>query len=375
MKFNRRGVALILCYTVIAVLTLLGSVFLFRSVSEGNVAVRHVNSVQAFWSAEAGLAQAYYNQINSVQQPGNPVGFPGGSSGTYEIAVSDTSSSREIKVTANYGSSSRIVKAYLKRRSYVFDNTLSVGGDLSLNAALAIIHVNGQTRYSGAYYESADWSIADFQDKQHEPDISKTTIIIPDCNQNSTPGEFEDFVLFGQETLTGYPANEVIYIQSDNTVNIFPSSGLAGKKVVFVEGSSPGTGDVNIYLNTTWQSGQDLTIISTGTITYYEPIEFHNNSRLSTVSWEGYGEKSVFIGMHNSVIFTQGNANFEDKFEIGYFQGNVISNNDVSLVETVALETWDFSNRCQQGDYPPGFAALSSGSGSLSDTLTDWQEE
>ncbi len=56
---NKRGIALIVAFMVIVVLTILGSAVISKSVSERFIAQRYANSTQAFWLAEGGLAVAY----------------------------------------------------------------------------------------------------------------------------------------------------------------------------------------------------------------------------------------------------------------------------------------------------------------------------
>ena len=69
---NKRGVALIISFMVIAVLIILGSVTVSRSISERFLAQRYTESTQAFWLAEAGISQAIlqlkndFNNLNSV---------------------------------------------------------------------------------------------------------------------------------------------------------------------------------------------------------------------------------------------------------------------------------------------------------------------
>ena len=58
---SKRGAALILSYMVIAILAVFGSIFVSRSVTESNAARIYADSVRAFWLAEAGLADGYFN--------------------------------------------------------------------------------------------------------------------------------------------------------------------------------------------------------------------------------------------------------------------------------------------------------------------------
>ena len=52
---NKKGIALILGFIVIAVLTIFGATVISRSISETRVVKRHTESNQAFWLAEAGI--------------------------------------------------------------------------------------------------------------------------------------------------------------------------------------------------------------------------------------------------------------------------------------------------------------------------------
>jgi type II secretory pathway component PulK len=49
---NKRGAALIICYMIIAFLSILAGAFLTRSVSERSVASKYFDSTQAFWFLE-----------------------------------------------------------------------------------------------------------------------------------------------------------------------------------------------------------------------------------------------------------------------------------------------------------------------------------
>lgn len=55
---NKRGIALILGFTVIVVLTILGGAIISRSISERVITQKSIASTKAFWAAEAGLAKA-----------------------------------------------------------------------------------------------------------------------------------------------------------------------------------------------------------------------------------------------------------------------------------------------------------------------------
>ncbi len=362
---NNRGVALIISYMVISVLTVLSSVFLVGSSTESNVARNYSNSSRAFWISEAGMSQAYQNWINSATQPSSPVSF---GAGAYSI---NTSSLPIVSVTGTCGSSTRTIQASFVRVPSAFDNTVSVGGNMSLNGLLAQVNVYDKTRISGTFSKTA-LANATFSDKQEGVSTDSTTIKIPDFNGNGTKDEFGDFVAFGNQAVNSYPASQVVHVVSNGTVNIFPNSSLVGKKVIFVEGSTAGTGNVNIFFDATWADSQDLTVISTGTITYVEPLQYSSASRLSTISWGDYGEISVFRSEHESVVYSHEDANFVDILDWGQSTGNIITNKDLSLTEVLTYEKFYFSDRAKNGDMPPGFKLLPGASGTP--YVTDWQE-
>ncbi|MDD2752005.1 MAG: hypothetical protein PHN59_02630 [Candidatus Omnitrophica bacterium] len=357
--------ALIFAYLVIMVLTIMGSAFLARSISENNLTIRHSDSARAFWIAESGIAQAYFNWANSIAQPVGAVNFAGG---TYTI---NTASLPQVSVVATFNNTSRTVQAFFVGIPLAFQNTLSVGGNLTLSGLLARVEVYGKTRVSGTYSKSA-FASDYFQDKQTGVSQTNTTIPIPDYNSNGTANEFGDFVEFGRKSVQQYSADQVVYVQNTGTVNIFPNSALIGKKVIFVEGSAPGEGDVNIFFDTTWQANQDLTVISTGTITYVEPLQFQENSRLSTVSWNNYTEASIFRSQHESMVYAHDNTSFIDILEWGSTTGNIISNGNISLNEVLTYEKFYYSSRAADGDLSPGFQWLSNNNGTRK--MMNWQE-
>jgi hypothetical protein len=321
---NKRGSALILMFLVITVLTILGAAFVSGSISESNMVRRHLASEQAFWIAEAGLNDALYNmRLASNWQPSvSPVDCGGG---TYLVEKVDMGSAIELRSTGTYDNVSRPITGW-------------------------------------------------FEDKQEGVSSQDTTIPIPDYDESGTSDQFSDFVLFGREVVQSYSPDEVVYIQNNGTVNIFPDRDLVGKKVIFVEGSSSGAGDVNIFFDGTWEENEDLTVISTGTVTYLEPLQFQDDARLSIIAWDDYNEASIFRSQHESVVYAHDDANFVDVLDWGSTTGNIIINDDMFLREVLTYEKYYYSDKAMNGDIPPGFKGLCSASGRLTSKLSDWQE-
>ncbi|MFO8052979.1 MAG: hypothetical protein R6U54_03360 [Candidatus Omnitrophota bacterium] len=388
---NKKATALILTIIVSVVLAILGISFLLVGINEKNLVERYKYSTKAFWIAEAGLAQAYQDITNNYSTcPAVESSWGGASNdsfggGSYLVTVT-LEGNLKLTSTGTYKTVSKEVSAELTCVPSPFENTLSVGGDLDLTALAAIIHVNGKTRYSGNYNESTFFGNADFEDLQQEPDTNKTTLEVPDYDNNGVSDEFNDYKLYSREATQDHAQGEidfegtdfyvddkVVYkkVEAGDNVNIFPHQSLVGKEVIYIEGPE-NEGDVNIYLDGNWQDDEDLTVISTGQVHYIEPLQTSRESRLSVISWEGYKESSVFVGYHESVVFTHGDAEFEDLLDIGYFTGNIIANGDVSLLELFTLDYWDFSDRVINGDIPPGFSKFVGQI--LTDNLSDWQE-
>lgn len=377
-EMNKRGVALILCYTVVVVLTVLGAAFLARSISENVLAERFVNSSRAFWIAEAGLAQAYQTWLANPNYAGGTANFAGG---TYTVVK--TAGLPEVSVTGTfppqgtYASTNRTVNAFFINIPFAFNNMLSTGGNLTLNypglGGGAIINVNGNTVYFGNYTKDPRITVNFNPAARQTTDQNEVSIRIPDYNHNGTADEFSDFVAFGQTVVQGYSADQVVYLtpSAGQTLVIYPNhSAYLNKKVVFVQGSAAGEGDVNIIFDATWASSQDLTVISTGTVNYFEPLNFPG-SRLNTIAWEGYNEGSVLLSNREGVIYSHSNATFMDRFEIGFTTGNIIANGNLTFNEKWSWETFNYSNRATNGDLPPGFQCLTGGGTAR---VLDWQE-
>jgi len=256
----------------------------------------------------------------------------------------------------------------------VFDNTISTGGDLSLSGTFASLEVYGKTRLTGTYQESGPWVSGWFEDKQEGVDSQLTTISYPDADENGTADQFNDFVEYNRDIVASYDPSEVVYIQTDNTVNVFPNSTLIGKKILYVEGSSSGTGDVNIFFDATWQDGQDLTIISTGTVDYVQPLQVQTDARLNTISWDDYNEFAVFVNTHDGVTYTHDEAEYFDILDVSVTEGSVIANQGIDTFEVIALKRFYFSDRIENGDLPPGFEGLLGINPTLVTNPQNWKE-
>jgi hypothetical protein len=153
---DRRGVALIASYMVIAVLTILGIGLITRSVSERNIAQRYANSVKAFWASEAGIARALSELRANFGVSGSDLWSGNLVQGRYEVDVENETISGQIykKVTARgfapaTSSEPRIVEAMMSK--YIpagfYDNAVYSAGDVDLNGNS--YSINGNVLYAG----------------------------------------------------------------------------------------------------------------------------------------------------------------------------------------------------------------------------------
>ncbi|MDD2689151.1 MAG: pilus assembly PilX N-terminal domain-containing protein [Candidatus Omnitrophica bacterium] len=370
---NNKGIALILSYVVIMVLTMLGAIFLSRSAVESKLVTGHSNSTHAFWIAEAGLSWSFQNLASGgtgIPVP-NPSGFGGGN---YQITVTPVGLSYQITSTGSFGNSSRQVSATAYRVPSVFENTISTGEDFHLRNGIGVLYVDGKTRISEDYIDDAWLGAVIFADKQEDlGDTQYTTLEIPDCDGNGTNDQYSDFLAFGQLAMNNYPSNQVAYIETSGTVEIDPScQELQGKKIIYVEGPSEGSGgNVEVTFNTTWEPNSDVTIISTGNVEYVEPIT-SSGSRLNIICWGEYTEGSVLYDNHESVIFAHSNYNNYDVFGLFKSTGNFITNQNFETQPFISGSWYHWSNRSINGDLGPGFELFGNPSGTF--YLTGWKE-
>jgi len=94
MSRKRKAAALITTVIIAVILAMLGIVFTIRSIQEKNLAERYINSVRAFWLAEAGVAEGLKNL--SASSVNSCLGCPQANSCCYQAVIQLTGTDYQI---------------------------------------------------------------------------------------------------------------------------------------------------------------------------------------------------------------------------------------------------------------------------------------
>ncbi|HOW36340.1 MAG TPA: pilus assembly PilX N-terminal domain-containing protein [Candidatus Omnitrophota bacterium] len=376
---NDKGVILIASCVFLVVLLMLAAGFTLLSTNELNSARRYRDSTAAFWAAEAGINQFIRNpQMLDGNAP------PAITIGDYSVSLVKDDSDSSLRVVTATGTANGVQRKvqveFPAIPPDVFNNTMSTGGDIDLDGNTGLMQVHGKARLGGTYNDLGKNLHAEFDDKVEGVSSSLTTLTFPDANGNGTADEFNDFVEFYRDVAASYSEDEVVYIRGNGTYTITPNDSLEGeslsnKRIIFIEGDAPGHGNVNVVFGTTWENNQDMTIISTGSVNYIQPLESpSNNSRLSVVAWTQYYEPAALVSAHDGLTYAHDNAYLRDVLDISVTHGSLIANNYIYVKETVAWKTFNYDSAIIT-NIPPGFAGLVGGGGSgYSATPSAWRE-
>lgn len=380
---SESGVALIISLFVLTILFGLTAGFSLSSVGELNNANRFRDSTSSFWAAESAINR--YISNNSLLNAGAQ-NYTIGNSTVSISKVDETSVGRTVTAVANTNGVNRSIEVFFAAGAPdLFNNTISSGGDINLNGLIAGLQVDGKTRLSGEFNDNGFLTSGSFEDKQENVASTNTTLQYPDADGNGTGDEFTDFVAYNRQfadtsdpNYSGeYSDDEVLYIQSNDTVNLWPNEELVGKKVVFVEGATAGSGDVNVWFDTTWAADQDITIISTGSVNYIQPLTNPaSNSQLNTISYDDYNEVAILYSTHSGATYTHDQANFGSIVSYSHTTGNMVANTSMRLDLILVWKEFDFENPvADDGSVPPAFQGLiAASSGGYASTPTSWEE-
>ena len=371
--YNSKGIVFVTSLMVVTVLILLSAGYMISVTTEFSTAKRYQDNTKALWLDEAGLAYYIKNPTMLDNAPQTMAFVP---STTVYISKDDSSGSRQVTLLATVNGSTRRIKAtFPPKPPDVFNNTMASGHNVVLNGLLATMKVYGITEISGTYSQTGFLDSGWFENKTQGVASAQTTLKFPNSNGNGTSDEFNDFKVFYENLTSTYPSSQVVYIQNSGTVNIYPSSYLAGKKLVYVEGATAGSGNVNILFDTSWRDNENTTVVSTGNITYLQPLQFTTNSKMNMVAWNNYNEAAILLSKHNGVTYAHNDADYFSVFSLSTTTGNVIANGNINATEALTDKRFYYNNPISNNQVPPGFEGLISQSAPGFQTKPSlWQE-
>ncbi len=271
---NKRGITLIFGLLVVLVLSILSGSFFFKSINENNLVRRYVKSTQAFWAAEAGIAEAIRNLANSPTN-GNLGDYRYETATVYRATINASDyydiTSTGIADLPSGGDIRRTINVVVKRGSSdptKFQYGIAAANDLCFGGP-----------------GSCNKTPEDFLD----PDI---------CNEHPCWKEFDSTINF--RDLFGYQQSDVENIATHYDESNFPSavSGITWVDVtpagstLMVTGSLTGTGVLiingNVHFGGTYQFNGIIYVLGTltarGTFDSYGSIIVASAGGVDTVN-------------------------------------------------------------------------------------------
>ncbi len=153
---EHKAAVLITACIITVFLGIIGIAFVIRSIQERNLSAKHIDSVRAFWLAEAGVSRALDELRNNYSQCGTNVweGSLSTVNGGYSIDSICVGSVRTVtsRGFVPYSGPSRvqrIITVSIEKDipPNFYDNALYSGGDIDINGSTASIE--GDVRYAG----------------------------------------------------------------------------------------------------------------------------------------------------------------------------------------------------------------------------------
>ncbi|MCK5581112.1 MAG: hypothetical protein KAJ18_07545 [Candidatus Omnitrophica bacterium] len=358
-KLNNKGAVLIIAYIVLfALITLSAGVAVFNF-NEMNYARRYYFTKTAFWLAEAGVNIFMKNTSMLDDEQTKTIEY---GDGIITLIKDDSDPTRRVvTATGSYrGVEKSIQIAYPASAPEVFRNTVSVNGPVVINGQRVAVVVNDKARLKGGIVNTAKYSRVFFEDKRGGVDERLVSLMYPDADKNGTLDEFNDFVQFNRTLLMSYPREDVMYIKGDGTYTVAPGQSLGGKKILFFDGQE-GRANVIVQSCGVVEEDQNLTIISTGTVTLNQMGKTPHNAQLNIIAWSGYKETAVLPGIHNGMVFTHGKAHFDNIYDTSVTNGNLVANKGITIGEVWSTKTFNYVDMRTGDIVPPGFEGLIGG--------------
>ena len=407
---EKKAIVLLLGYVVLTMFLALSIAYMSRVVAEVHDSRRKYELAKAFWVAEAGAADAYINiRSNRNWDPASLSNTTITNMGTFNVTVQSPSASiRKVIVTGT--TDDGYEKTITYSLSYgSFQTALAAGNKLIHMGLFSVLDLHGDAKAGNGIEQSPLSWITTHEDEGYTYDWSANPdpkIIYPDgdTDTNTIADEFSDFNDYTQESLNEYEASEVVWIQTDNDVTIWPGTSgsgriwvggtlltdaegdpveLAGIKMLYVQGTTPETSgltEIHFGASETFSQDEDLTIVSTGNISYKEPLQSgDSNSRLSVITWQNYKEEGILYTNHNLNVFAHGAVDFVSFLNYSDTKGIYLTNNDMELLVAASIKRLYLPSE-ENLVLPPGwegFPEISQGNifGTTNGTPNnDWQE-
>ncbi|MFC1510624.1 hypothetical protein ACFL49_03085 [Candidatus Omnitrophota bacterium] len=362
IKLNNKGSVLIVSYVVLFVLMTISVGIALLNINEVNAARRYYYGVKAFWLAEAGLSM-YINDASFLMGKSRKSILEG--DGRVLIMVDDSDQSKRLVTSTGIYQNvrKRLQLEYPSNLPESLKNSISVKGDFLITGKKSSLILNDKLRISGELINRSTFGNVIVEDNLDQVSSESVSLVYPDANGNGIKDEFNDFVEHNRAILKNYRDDEVVYITGDDTYFITPNFELEGKKIVYIEGHEDGA-HVVIPFGSFLNEGEQLTIITTGKVTLNQGGTAARNSQLNIIAWEGYTETAVVPGVHQGIVYTHGEARFEDIYETAVTNGSVIALGGITVGEVWSSKIFNYQDMRIKGELPPGFEGLVGGTSS-----------
>jgi hypothetical protein len=358
-KLNNKGAVLISAYMVLFVLMTVSSSVALFNFSELRESRRYRNAVTAFWLAEAGLNE--YMADVTILDDAESLTIKE-VNGTIHLSRDDSDPRYRIVTSKGVvGGSQRQIQIKYPALTTIFESTVSTKGDMIIEGSKSSLMVNDKLRLGGEVINTSTYPIVFIEDKQEGVTDPLVSITYPDFNQNGVSDEFDDFVQYNRSLIASYPEEEVVYIKDNATYTIMPDSSLENKKIIYIEGERPGQGNAIVQFTAALGEQQNLTIISTGTVTHNQAGIANSDSQLNIIAWSDYFESSALPSVHYGMIYTHGTAYFDEVHDTSVTNGSVVANEGIVIREVWSTKTFNYADMRKRGVVPPGFEGLVGG--------------
>ena len=359
-RLNNKGAALIIAFFIMSVLVTLSIAFAILTFGEVNDSRRYRDSLAAFWLAESGISLFMQNTSLLNQEPTQVFTFK---NGTVTLTKDDSHPAKRIvKAIGSVNGVRRSIQIeYPANAPEVFNNTISVNGNIVIAGSKSSLAFNDKTRINGRVLNSTKHSIVYFEDRQNGVNAGLVSLTYPDINNNGKQDEFEDFKQFNRNLLASYPKSEIIYIEGNDAYTITTNKNLNEKKIIYIEGSSAGNGNAVIQFSGALAKNQNLTVITTGTVTNNLAGLAPEGSKLNIIAWSDYFETTVLPSIYNGMIYTHGTAHFDEMHDTSVTNGCIVANGDIVIKEVWSTKTINYADMRAKGVVPPGFEGLVGG--------------